>query len=283
MGRVASVPEAAPKEAFLFSIDHKPGYHAFPFIEKARCFFGFELKGKYYQPAAGVFGWCILPEIYHISHEALNSFASRHFGIPALTYLDDTFGSSMWSPGLDKEASAKWGVTILLWLNFLAGYTVSLKKSVIKPRTCLVWLGISIDSIACDFHIPEEKKSSFLQIITQARAQGRITIRQLERIAGKAISFMIAVGEAAVLYTRGLFNTLRLIRTGKTAQSSFSVKISQQLGRVLDMWVHFINLSDGAPWMDTVHSTLRIETDASSRRWGGCIKEHGATTLEIGE
>ena len=35
MGRVASVPEVAPRSAFLFSIDHKSGYHAFPFLEKA--------------------------------------------------------------------------------------------------------------------------------------------------------------------------------------------------------------------------------------------------------
>ena len=283
MGRVASVPEVAPRSAFLFSIDHKSGYHAFPFLEKAKGMFGFELKGKYYQPAAGVFGWCMLPEIYHLAHEALDSFASRHFGVPALTYLDDTFGSSMWNSELSMADSARWGARVTLWLNFLAGYTVSVKKSVLAPTQQLVWLGITINSKNCDFHIPTVKKEDFLTIISSALEKGEITIRQLERIAGKAISFMVAIGEAAMIYTRELFNTLRLVHSGKIAQSSFKVKISRKLERVLSVWIKFIQVFDGAPWMDVEHSTLRIETDASSRRWGGVLREDGESTISTGE
>ena len=283
MGRVASVPEVAPRGAFMFSIDHKSGYHAFPFAEEARGLFGFELKGKYYQPAAGAFGWCMLPEIYHLAHEALNSFASRHFGVPALTYLDDTFGSSMWNSDLSMLNSARWGVRIALWLNFLAGYTVSVKKSVLAPTQQLIWLGITINSKNCDFHIPLDKKEDFLSIVTSALAKGQISIRQLERVAGKAISFMVAIGEAAMIYTRELFNTLRLIHSGKIAQSSFTIRISNKLERVLSVWIKFIQVFDGAPWMDVEHSALRIETDASSRRWGGVLREGGESSISIGE
>ena len=287
MGRVASVPEVAPRKAFMYSIDHKSGYHAFLFKKKARGLFGFIIKGRYYQPAAGVFGWCVLPEIYHLAHEALSAYASRVFGIPALTYLDDVFGCSLWDDEEPTDAallqSAEWAVSVMLWLNFLAGYTISVKKSVVKPVRLIIWLGISIDSLKCEFSVPQKKKDSFLKIINTALANKSITIRELERIAGKAISFIVAIGEAAMIYTRELFNILRCIREGKSAQSSFKIGISNRLMKVLLIWVRFLDLFDGAPWMEISHSSIRIETDASSRRWGGVLREHGETTLEVGE
>lgn len=296
MGRVASIPEVAPRGAYMYSIDHKSGYHAFSFVKQARGLFGFVIKGKYYQPAAGVFGWNRLPEIYHIAHEALVSFASKYFDIPSLVYLDDDFGCSLWEPHQDAASdnhlrhSARWAVRVVLWLNFLAGFTVSIKKSVLAPVRRLVWLGITIDSAKCEFSVPQLKKDSFLELVNSALDEGRVSIRDLERIAGKAISFMVAIGEAAMVYTRELFNILRKVREGKIhtmpsrrCRSAISIGISSRLCQVLQLWVKFLDVFDGAPWMEVAHSSIRIETDASSRRWGGVLREKGQTTLEVGE
>ena len=46
--------------------------------------------GHYYVPGAGIFGWNVMPEIYHLAHEALLSFAAALFGVPSLVYLDDS-------------------------------------------------------------------------------------------------------------------------------------------------------------------------------------------------
>lgn len=286
MGRVASIPETIPRGSFMTSLDHKSGYHAFRFKEEAMGWFGMCIGGYYFVPAAGVFGWNRLPEIYHIAHEALMSFAAKVFGIPSLTYLDDNFSGSMWRALHNEgsmQATARWGVRVQLWLSFLAGYTISIKKSVIEPVRELVWLGITINSLRCDFSIPEGKKESFLKMVTSSLRSGSITIRDMEKIAGKGISFVVAIGEAAMLYTREIFNCLSAVRSGKMASSSGIVKLSRRLRHVFEVWIKFLDLFDGSPWMRTEHETLRIETDASSRRWGGVWKEGGATSLEVGE
>ena len=77
MDRVGTVPEKFRKNAFMTSYDHKSGYHAFPFHKDAMEFFGFEIGGYYFVPAAGIFGWNVIPELYHISHPALLDFAAR--------------------------------------------------------------------------------------------------------------------------------------------------------------------------------------------------------------
>lgn len=286
MGRVSSVPEVLPRGGFLVNYDHKSGYHAFLFAPDAREYFGFSIGGRYFVPAAGIFGWNMLPEIYHLAHEALLEFAARMFNIPSLAYLDDALSGSFWNSkggrGED-EATARWGIRVLLWLNFLAGYSISVKKSVLKPVQRLDWLGLTIDALLGEFSIPPRKKESFLSLIRSALALGKVAIRDLERIAGKGISFMVAIGEAAMIYTRELFNILSLIHKGRMAVSSMSVKISKQLQRVFEVWIQFLDRFEGAPWMNTMHHTLRIETDASSRRWGGVLKLEGKTVLEVGE
>jgi hypothetical protein len=284
MGKVASIPETFNKKSWFLSYDHKSGYHAFPFAEDSREYFGMEAGGHYYVPGAGIFGWNVMPEIYHLAHEALLSFAAALFGIPSLVYLDDSITGSIWNrEGDPSKNSSAWCMEILLWLNFLAGYTISIKKSVLRPVRFICWLGINIDSLRCVFSVPREKKDVFLAIVKQALSEQRITIRDLERVAGKAISFWLAVGEAARVFTREMFNVLASVHGGRMAHSKNTLRLSPRLVKVLEVWVRFLDTFDGAPWMQTMHSVLRIETDASSRRWGGVLREGGSSTIEVGE
>ena len=281
MDRVGSVPEKLQQGAFMVSYDHKSGYHAFPFHADAREWFGFEIGGSYFVPAAGIFGWNCIPEIYNVSHDALVDFARRVFGIPGMCYLDDVLSGSSWNvPRKGMEPSAGWAIELLLWLNFLAGYTISVKKSVLKPVQIICWLGINIDSILQIFSVPAAKKEIFMVLVRDALRSGTVSIRNLERMAGKAVSFMLAVGEAAKVFTREMFNVLRDTRSRR---SSKLLRVSARLKRVLHVWSKFLDTFDGAPWLRIMHSVLRIETDASSRRWGGVLQDGDTTLLEVGE
>ena len=267
----------------MTSHDHKAGYHAFLFEPWAREYFGFSIKGRYFVPAAGIFGWSKQPEIYHSTHCALLEFAAAEFGIPSLCYLDDALSGPRWEDGAPSAASAGWCVEMLLWLNFLAGYTVSVPKSVLLPVQQICWLGVDIDSANCTFSIPPVKKAKFLSLVRAGLDTGRVSVRDLERIAGKAISFLLSVGEAAKVFTRVLFDIVADIRSGRFANSSNWVRVSPKLRRVFRVWVAFLDAFDGAPWFDTHHSVLRLETDASGRRWGGVLMEGGAASIEVGE
>jgi hypothetical protein len=283
MDRVGTVPSTFQRQSQLVSYDHKAGYHAFLFEPGAREYFGFSIKGRYFVPAAGIFGWSVQPEIYHSTHVALLSFAATAFGIPSLCYLDDALSGPRWEDGKPSAASAAWCVEVLLWLNFLAGYTISVKKSVLRPVQQICWLGVDIDSASCTFSIPPVKKAKFLALVRAGLDTGRVSVRDLERIAGKAISFLLSVGEAAKVFTRVLFDVVADIRSGRFANASSWVRLSPKLRRVFDVWVAFLDAFDGAPWFDTHHSVLRLETDASGRRWGGVLVEGGDVSIEVGE
>ena len=120
----------------------------------------------------------------------------------------------------------------------------------------------------------------FMALVQKALSTGRVSVRDLERMAGKAVSFMLAVGEAAKVFTREMFNVLSDTRSGRSFRL---LHLSRRLRRVLEVWARFLDTFDGAPWLDTSHSVLRIETDASSRRWGGVLRERDVTVIEVGE
>jgi hypothetical protein len=284
LDKVSSVPEVFQKNSFLGKYDHKAGYHALLFAEETREYFGFEIDGEYYVPAGGIFGWNELPEIYHSLHAALLHWIAEQFGIPALVYLDDALSGSHWNTvGEEAYASAGWSMEILVWMNFLAGYTIALKKSILKPCQLICFLGINVDTSLRVFTIPEVKKDKFLALVHAALLQGSISIQNLAKVAGKGISFMLAVGEAAKVFTREMFNELRLVDMGRKASKSTMVTLTFRLRRVFQVWSAFLEIFDGSPWMNIMHSIIRIQTDASGRRWGGVLKHGPATIMEIGE
>ena len=290
---VGQVPDTFRHDGYLTNYDHKSGYHHFLFEEAERGFFGFKLRGKYFVFAAGCFGWSLMPEIYHETHMALLQFCQRHFAIPSLGYLDDGLVGSLFGHGTEEarlQRSARWAVVLVGWMNFLAGYSISLKKSVLQPTQSIIWLGIRIDARENRFFIPEEKKTRLLRLIMEAVSTQRMSIRSLESITGKCMSLRVAVGEAAHVYTRALYDALVSMQRGGTwghrgtKDTVFSIKGFPRLLRSLSVWLQAIDLFDGAPWMEVAHSTLRIQTDASGRRWGGVLKDgENKTVLSVGQ
>jgi hypothetical protein len=293
---VGLVPDTFRRDGMLGDYDHKSGYHHFLFSEEEQGYFGFELDGMYYVFAAGCFGWSKMPEIYHKAHMALLRFAQRVFGIPCLGYLDDclfgsTFGKAETSKGVEKTARA--AGMMLAWINFLAGYSVSEKKSVFEPCWEIIWLGILIDAKANRFFIPEEKKRKLLDLMRGVVTSKSTSIAQLESIAGKCISLQLAVGEAAKLYIRAMFDILTLVRGGKIWTRRSVGKLAlfpihgrgfDALRRSLEVWLRCIELFNGAPWYDTMHKMICIKTDASGRAWGGVLKDaNDVTILSVGE
>ena len=281
---VGQVPETFRRDGLLCNYDHKSGYHAFGFEEAEQGYFGFSINGFYFVFAAGCFGWNCMPEIYHIAHMALLQFAQKWFDIPSLGYLDDALCGSQWggndSSPTELYRTARIGVEVFLWLNFLAGYSISLKKSVLEPCGGLVWLGILIDAQENMFYIPEPKKAAVMTLLCEVREQGSISLRELESLAGKCMSLHLAVGEAAKTFTRAFFDVLVMVRAGRLGGRKRSISLAGQrqakLREAIDVWIRFLDVFDGAPWLLTRHTSLRIQTDASGRRWGGGIEGCGS-------
>ena len=101
------------------------------------------------------------------------------------------------------------------------------------------------------------------------------------------MSLHLAVGEAAKVFTRAFFDVLIRIRKGEIGTKKQAISLFGQRQRKLResvlIWIRFLDTFDGAPWLASEHTSLRIQTDASGRRWGGVLKTAGdITALSVG-
>lgn len=291
---VGQIPGVFRADSYFCNYDHKSGYHHFDFVGDEQELFGFSIRGEYFVFASGCFGYSRMPEIYHITHMALLSFVQKSFSVPCLGYLDDSLTGSLFDDRTDdlwRRGSARYAVMILAWVNFLTGYSISVRKSELQPTKVITWLGIVVDAAQNRFFIPADKRANLLSLIGVALDTKKMSIQQLESIAGKCMSLRLAVGEAAHVYTRAMFDTLVRVHQGRLwghrfVGKSFPFDISGmcRLIRALEIWQSFIRLFEGAPWMQSFHTEIRVQTDASGRRYGGVLKApDGTTVLEVGQ
>ena len=81
------------------------------------------------------------------------------------------------------------------------GYFIGLKKSILSPRQVIPFLGFLSDSQKQAFILPEDKKQKFATLRDSLLLAKVIPVRSLQRFAGKAVSFSLAV-PAAKLFCR---------------------------------------------------------------------------------
>ena len=100
-----------------------------------------------------------------------------------------------------------------------------------------------------------------------------MSIKMLQRFAGKITSFSIAV-PAAQLYAREVYRANSLAN-----RSSRPIKVGGLLSeighwRFLDSW------SDHLPWMDERLLVVNVTSDASQYAWGGIVDNPSGPPLE---
>ena len=147
-----------------------------------------------------------------------------------------------------------------------AGYFVNLSKSQCTPSTFVTFLGFICDSIRQAFLIPEEKKVKFKVLRENVLASKTVTIKTLQRFAGKAVSFSLAIA-GCKLYLREIFKAVSgLVRNSKPA-----IKVTGFLQSELEYWRFLDDWSDCLPWRSERHITATLYCDASKRAWGGVL------------
>ena len=137
---------------------------------------------------------------------------SRSMGIPCSLYIDDRHnGQLQISPkrgayasfrSLDEHnlAAAKSAMFLVGYFLIKLGYFLGLPKSVLMPHKVVPYLGYLSDPSREVFSlIPEKEK--FLNLIQQILARSVVSAKSLQLLAGKCVSFSLAV-PGALLFTR---------------------------------------------------------------------------------
>lgn len=257
--------------------DHKSGYHHVALAPQSRTLFGFEFEGFYYQYNVVPFGWNESPFIYQTLSEAVSGYL-RELGLKDFSYLDDSATAN--APHLIvRDAYVK------LVLLTLLGYFINTKKSVLLPGPVQRWLGLLVDLASRTFRIPDDKLQSFLQLISSALSVGHVSLPQLEKIAGKCVSFAPAV-PGALLFTRAMYDaiTSALRQHGRDYDTPPVIPLAGPLRTEFMVWNELRAWHGTRKWRSDahIHVTVKVWSDASGGTgWGGMIQlaDTGETIL----
>lgn len=278
MEGLGAIPSLCPVGAFQATLDHKSGFHHVRVARDSQHLFGFEWEGQLYAWSVLPFGFKLSPWIYQTLSDCVAAFL-RSYQVPCTAWLDDFWvcGGQLTTLPATPEVWLRLGsraVLLLCAVTLLAGYYISRKKSALTPTRECRFLGLLLDSTNGRFLVPVDKKASFLRLVHGALEVDGLHFATLEKLAGKAVSLSKAV-PAAILFCRALFREIAKANTSdraRTLRRHDWVPLTPDMRADLGEWVQLEMFLEGGPWLLPRHIALRIETDASSRAWGGVLR-----------
>eukprot|EP00794_Sanderia_malayensis_P006724 gene6724-biopygen5498 len=121
------------------------------------------------------------------------------------------------------------------------------------------------DSVKQSFTVPADKIKKLAALLESIISSKSVSVKTLQRFAGKAISLALAV-PAARLCCREVNGVIsRGIRSSKPVPVCASLLMELKHWRFLDTW------SGHIPWRLERHLSISISSDASNSGWGGVI------------
>ena len=154
------------------------------------------------------------------------------------------------------------------------GYFTGLSESVPVIQTRIRFLGFLSDSILQAFLIPQDKRIKFATLRDSILQCRTVSIKTLQRFAGKVTSFSLAV-PAAQLYAREVYRAISLAN-----RSSRPIKIVGDLRSEIAHWRFLDSWSEHLLWMDERHLVVNVTSDVSQYVWGGIVHNPSGPPLE---
>ncbi|XP_052697482.1 uncharacterized protein LOC128175700 [Crassostrea angulata] len=186
-------------EAWMATCDEKSGYEHIALSENSDI--------MVYTVLA--FGWKASPYVYQTVGMTITSYL-RKLNVITTQYIDDRLMIANPSEGTtDLEAKEHCFKVIYALLQILTrlGYTISLEKSFLEPQQCVRFLGFLVDSVKLAYILPEDKKFKFRELRESLLAGREVSIRTLQRFAGKCVLMGFTI-PGAKLYCREVNNAI---------------------------------------------------------------------------
>ena len=110
-----------------------------------------------------------------------------------------------------------------------------------------------------------KKKGKFIALIQKLLESSYVSVKTLQRLVGKCVSFARAV-PAAKLFTREMNAA---ISRGLCSQKP--ILLRGALREEISHWLFLENWDNPIPWRDERHIQISVATDASSSGWGATV------------
>ncbi|KAJ3307528.1 hypothetical protein HDU76_004592, partial [Blyttiomyces sp. JEL0837] len=155
-----------------------------------------------------------------------------------------------------------------------------------EPRSCFLYLGISVNLVLRSFTIPPNKRDGFLSLLRSLLDGSNSSLSSLERLAGKCAHFSLVI-PGALAFTREMYLTISQTRrlwlctSGSSSVSTLRFPMTPSL--LLELWEWLmVDPMSTAPcyssvWPSPTH--VRVRTDASDHSWGGVLFSNSTTPV----
>ncbi|CAH3151426.1 unnamed protein product, partial [Porites lobata] len=138
--------------------------------------------------------------------------------------------------------------------------------SILFPSQVVPYLGFLADSSWEVFCLKPEKKEKFLQLVREILYASKVTVKTLQRLVGKCVSFSLAV-PAAQLFTKQMNAAI----AGGQRTPHRLIAIRGDLREEICHWLFLEGWDDPVTWRDERHIRVSVATDASASGWGAIL------------
>ena len=252
--------------------DDRRGFHLCRMNNETPEFLSFEYKERVFSYRCLPFGIPKGPGAFQRANMAAVSFL-RSFGVKIVLYLDDRLI-------IDKpDATVPRNSILSMQIITAAGGMISLNKSHLDGRTKEKFLGMNLSTPNCEISVPDDKWTKFRDLTTKLLTTNKILLKDLEKLRGKAISFLLAAPSAR-LHIRRM--TEKITQANKTAE--LFVQNDDRLREEFHNWLSYSQADITTIWkkeLIPIKEKLLTTADASSFSGGHVIlsKKHAAARM----
>ncbi len=196
------------------------------------------------------FGSRKAPAIFNRLTQAVRRMMQRK-GYFIVAYLDDFF-----VVGATKE-ECRQGFNILLALLRKLGFQISYNK-VVCPTTCLIYLGISINTCEMTVALPTDKLQKLHDTLMQFSHRKRASRKQLQSLAGM-LNWACQVIKGGRSFLRRILDTLAF---SELKQATHKVLLSNDFMLDLQWWLKYMAIFNGTMPIRDPKPIIDVQVDA---------------------
>lgn len=254
--RVAKAVFECGVGALMAKVDVKSAYRLIPVHPEDRHLLGMVWQGQLYIDAMLPFGLRSAPVIYTAVADAFEMILKAK-GVTGIDhYVDDiiTFGPP-------RSVICQENLVRIVEEGKKLGITMAPEKTV-GPSTCLVFLGIEVNSVTQTLRLPQEKLSKLRLMLTQWEGKRSCTRRELESLIGY-LSHACKVIRPGRTFLRYLIALLKVAH-----RPYHHVRISKGCQADLKWWSVFAWRWNGVSFCPVERSPVASMVSDASGSWG---------------
>lgn len=261
---VAELVQQLGRGSLLAKVDIESAYRLVPVHPQDRILQAMEWKGNVYVDPMLPFGLRSAPKNFNAVADGLN-WCLQQAGVRfSLHYLDDFI---IVAPPQSSECHHALDI-----LDPLAAH----KRD--GPTTCLIFLGIQIDTVSGELRLPQEKLQRLRTLLLAWRSRKSCQRKQLESLIG-LLNHACKVVRSGRSFLRRLIDLLH--STSSRPEGSSIVRLSKGSQADIAWWMEFVAGWNGMSFLRPIHSlpTVVITSDASES-WG-CGAWYGDSWFQV--